>query len=79
VGPNVTLEDETPKDLQAPMGVVDTSISRGHKFFIQSLFGVLSISLEISIQGVHITNGLVDIKRCLGPKNGPGSSGPEKP
>jgi hypothetical protein len=45
----LTLEDEKPKYLQAPMGVVDTSTSPGRNFFILSLFRAFNTSSKRSI------------------------------
>jgi hypothetical protein len=44
----LTLEDENPKGLWAPMWVVDTSTSWGHNFFIRSPFWALDTPLERS-------------------------------
>jgi hypothetical protein len=44
----LTPEDEKPKGLRAPMGVVDTSTSQGRNFCIRSSFGALYTSLERS-------------------------------
>jgi hypothetical protein len=50
----LTPEDENPKGLWAPMGVVDTSTSQGCNFCIRSLFGALNSSLERSIREIQI-------------------------
>jgi hypothetical protein len=50
----LTPEDETPKGLWAPMGVVDTSTSQGSNFCIQSSFRAHDSSLERSIRGLHM-------------------------
>ena len=79
------MEDEKPKGLWAPMGVVDTSTSRGRKF----LYGALYTMLERHSQGLHIMFGLASTsnymlhvvepkKRRLGPQNDPKSLGLEK-
>jgi hypothetical protein len=50
----LTPEDENPKGLWAPMGVVDTSTSHGRNFCIRSSFGVIDSSLEGSIRELQL-------------------------
>jgi len=85
---NLTLGDEPSQGFRTPRWLVDTSTTRGPKFYMQSPFRALGNPLErfswevyIQVDAGHACNyhpgGYIAKRDRLGPRNDPESLGPK--